>query len=200
MKILLLSPYSPVPPNFGGALRIYHLLKGMTKNHEVTFVSFGRENQMKLLTDHFDSNVKSFHLVNPSWVWNHRRLAQFYAFWTSGSFFSLYSKSDEMQKKIDQILESEDYDIVQMEFPMMGHFDLKTDAVKILDEHNIEYDNFYGWWKNSKKPVRKVHYYREYKKSYEEEIAACKKMDAIFVVSDRDKMILNKDVPANQNS
>jgi glycosyltransferase involved in cell wall biosynthesis len=101
-----------------------------------------------------------------------------------------------MQKKLDQVLEADNYDIVQMEFPMMGHFDLKTDAIKILDEHNIEYDNFYGWWKTSQKPIRKAHYYREFKKSYHEEISACRKMDAIFVVSERDKMILNKEVPS----
>jgi glycosyltransferase involved in cell wall biosynthesis len=150
---------------------------------------------MKLLTNHFDSKIKGFHLVKPNWAWKHRRIAQFYALWTSGSFFSMYSKSREMQNKINEVLEAEDYDIVQMEFPMMGNFELKTDAVKILDEHNIEYDNFYGWWKHSQKPLRRIHYYREFKKSYEEEISACKKMDAIFVVSDKDKEILNKEVP-----
>ncbi|MEW6193630.1 MAG: glycosyltransferase family 4 protein [Bacteroidota bacterium] len=195
MKILHLSPYCPVPPNFGGALRIYHLLKGITDNNEVTFVTFGRESEMKLLTDHFNSKVKAFHLVEPPWTWTYRRIAQFYALWTSESFFSLYSKSREMQKKIDELLEAEDFDIVQMEFPIMGNFELKTDAVKILDEHNIEYDNLFRMWKYQQNSLRRVHYYREYKKSYEEEIAVCKKMDAIFAVSERDKTILNKDVP-----
>lgn len=195
MKILHLSPYCPVPPNFGGALRIYHLLKGIAQNNDVTFVSFGRENELKLLNDHFASKVKAFHIVDPPWTWSHRRVAQFYALWTSGSFFSLFSKSKEMQKKLDEILGAEDFDIVQMEFPIMGNFELNTDAVKVLDEHNIEYDNLFRMWKYQQNSLRRVHYYREYKKSYEEEIIACKKMDAIFVVSERDKTILNKDVP-----
>ena len=196
MKILHLSPYCPVPPNFGGALRIYHLLKGISKNNEVTFVTFGRESELKLLTDHFNSKAKAFHVVSPPWTWSYRRIAQFYALWTSGSFFSLFSKSMEMQKKLDEILEAEDFDIVQMEFPIMGNFELKTDAVKILDEHNIEYDNLFRMWKYQQNSLRRIHYYREYKKSYDEEITTCKKMDAIFVVSERDKMILNKDVPS----
>ncbi|NJD22504.1 MAG: glycosyltransferase [Melioribacter sp.] len=195
MKILHLSPYCPVPPNFGGALRIYHLLKGITQNNDVTFVSFGRGNELKLLNDHFSSKVRELHIVDPPWTWSYRRIAQFYALWTSGSFFSLFSKSREMQKKLDEILGAEDFDIVQMEFPIMGNFELNTDAVKILDEHNIEYDNLFRMWKYQQNSLRRVHYYREYKKSYEEEIAACKKMDAIFVVSDRDRAILNKDVP-----
>lgn len=195
MKILHLSPYCPVPPNFGGALRIYHLLKGISKNNEVTFVTFGKDSEKKLLTDHFKSQVKAFHVVNPPWTWSYRRIAQFYALWTSGSFFSLFSKSMEMQKKIDDILETEDFDIVQMEFPIMGNFELKTDAVKVLDEHNIEYDNMYRMWRYQQNSLRRIHYYLEYKKSYEEELATCRKMDSIFVVSERDKMILNKDVP-----
>lgn len=195
MKILHLSPYCPVPPNFGGALRIYHLLKGIAQNNDVTFVSFGRENELRLLTDHFGSKVKASHIVDPPWSWSYRRVAQFYALWTSGSFFSLFSKSKEMQKKLDEILSVEDFDIVQMEFPIMGNFELNTDAIKILDEHNIEYDNLFRMWKYQQNSLRRVHYYREYKKAYEEEIAACKKMDAIFVVSERDRTILNKDVP-----
>jgi glycosyltransferase involved in cell wall biosynthesis len=195
MKILHLSPYCPVPPNFGGALRIYHLLKGISRNNEVTFVTFGRENERKLLTENFGSKVRAFHLVDPPWSWFHRRIAQLYAFCTPGSFFSLFSKSRDMQQKIDEILATEDFDIVQMEFPIMGNFDLKTDAIKILDEHNIEYDNLCRMWKYQQNSVRRVHYYKEYKKSFREEIEVCKNMHAIFVVSERDRKILDKNVP-----
>jgi glycosyltransferase involved in cell wall biosynthesis len=97
--------------------------------------------------------------------------------------------------KLDEILEADEFDIVQMEFPIMGNFNLKTDAIKILDEHNIEYDNLNRMWRYQRNSLRKIHYYREYKKSYKEEIAVCKKMDAIFVVSERDGMILNRVVP-----
>ncbi|NJN65524.1 MAG: glycosyltransferase [Chloroflexaceae bacterium] len=40
MRILLLSPYAPYPPRSGGALRIYHLLKGLASNHEVWLLTF----------------------------------------------------------------------------------------------------------------------------------------------------------------
>ena len=41
MKILNIIPYSPVPAVFGGALRVYHLLRWMTRHHEVTVLSYG---------------------------------------------------------------------------------------------------------------------------------------------------------------
>lgn len=40
MRILLLSPYPPYPPRSGGALRIYHLLKGLAAHHQVTLLTF----------------------------------------------------------------------------------------------------------------------------------------------------------------
>ena len=196
MKILHLSPYVPVPPNFGGALRVYHLLKGLSRSNEVTFLTFGYENQKPALEENFGSFLKAIHIVQPTWAWNYRRLAQFYSLFTPNSFFSLFTKSDEMQRLINKILSEDNFDVIQMEFPIMGIFDFESDAVKILDEHNVEYDNFYGMWKHAKTPIRRLHYMSEYKKSYKEEIASCKKMDAIFVVSNRDKQILDKEVPS----
>ena len=195
MKILHLSPYVPVPPDFGGALRIYHLLKGLTKNHEVTFLTFGYDNQKDLLEEQFGSLLNEMHVIQPTWAWNYRRLAQFYSLFSPNSFFSLFSKSEEMQRLINKIVMKENFDVIQMEFPIMGIFDFDCDAIKILDEHNVEYDNFYGMWKHAQTPIRKLHYLSEYKKSYKEEIANCKKMDAIFVVSARDKQILDNEVP-----
>ncbi|WP_322488670.1 glycosyltransferase family 4 protein [Chloroflexus sp.] len=40
MRILMLSPYPPYPPRGGGALRIYHLLRGLAARHTVTLLSF----------------------------------------------------------------------------------------------------------------------------------------------------------------
>ena len=40
MKILLLAPYPPYPPRGGGALRVYHLAKGLAARHDLTLLSF----------------------------------------------------------------------------------------------------------------------------------------------------------------
>lgn len=195
MRILFISPYAPVPPTFGGALRIFHLLKNLSVNHEVSLLTFGGEKEKTLLENYFGNYIKDYHLVATTWAWQYKRLAQFYALFTPNSFFSLFSKSDEMQNKLNELLEINTYDIIQMEFPIMANFKLNSDAIKILDEHNIEYDNFYGMFKYAKTPIRKLHYYREFKKTKEEEINICKKMDSINVVSKRDNNILDKEIP-----
>lgn len=40
MRILFLSRWFPHPPSNGSKLRIYNLIKGLSKNHEVTLLSF----------------------------------------------------------------------------------------------------------------------------------------------------------------
>jgi sugar transferase (PEP-CTERM/EpsH1 system associated) len=45
MKILLLAPYPPYPPRGGGALRIYHLARGLAAHQSVTLLSFAPDAQ-----------------------------------------------------------------------------------------------------------------------------------------------------------
>ena len=40
MKILFLSRWFPYPTNNGSKLRIYNLLRGLSKHHDVTLLSF----------------------------------------------------------------------------------------------------------------------------------------------------------------
>ncbi len=40
MRILMLSPYPPYPPRGGGSLRIYNLLAGLARRHQLTCLSF----------------------------------------------------------------------------------------------------------------------------------------------------------------
>ncbi len=187
MKILFLSPYVPLPPTFGGAIRIYNLLKGLSKNNEVTLLTFGTNDKRGLLDDHTGFLYKDYHLVKPTWSWKFRRIAQLYALFSPNSFYSLFSKSSEMQKELDKILNEQDFDVVQIEFPLTANFIFNTNVPKVLDEHNIEYNNFKRMYEKASSPLIKLHYLSEYKKTYKEEISVLKKMNAVLTVSGNDK-------------
>lgn len=196
MKILHLMPYCPVPPTFGGALRIYHLLKNLAEYHEVTVATYGTEHDRKAMIESFGGKLRAIHMIPSQWTTHYRRIGQLYALCTNHSFFHLLVNRTEMQRLIDRVLAEEEFDIVQTEFPMMGAFRLDTDAVRVLDAHNVEYENFRRMWLHTRSPLRKAHYYREYKKLYDEEIAACKKQDAMFVTSQQDREIFDTVVPS----
>lgn len=194
MKILFLSPYIPIPPTFGGSIRIYNLLKGLAKNHYVTLLTFGSEDKRNILEENIGILFNDYHLVKPTWSWTYRRLAQFLSLFSSKSFFSLFTKSDEMQGKIDKLLKFGQFDVVQIEFPIMANFCFNTTALKILDEHNIEYDNFRRMWEKSAAPLIKLHYLREYKKTRKEEIKVLKKMDLVLTVSNKDRNTIKNEI------
>lgn len=195
MKVLHVMPYSPVPQSFGGAIRVYHMLKNIALHNEVTVLTYGSPEDHRRLSQEFSPQVKTIHMVPKPWLRTHKRLGQFYALWTSHSTFSLYIRTREMRSQMRRILCENEFDVVQTEFSAMVLDELSTDALKILDAHNVEYDIFRRMWINTRSPLRKVHYYREYKTFFHEETEACRKQDAIFVTSERDKKLFDGGAP-----
>ncbi len=187
-------PYSPVPPNFGGALRIYNILKNIVPHNDVTLAMFGNQTDEERLRKEFNGVVQKIHTVPEPWQRKYYRLGQLYSTLNNHSFFHMLAVNREMQSLLDRLLSSDSYDIVQTEFSHLGSYTLRTSAVKILDAHNVEYDNFRRMWVNDQRPIRKFHYFLEYKKLFAEEIKGCTKQDALFLTSERDKEIFDRDV------
>lgn len=195
MKILHVMPYTPLPPKSGSAIRTYNILKNMVRQHEVTLVLFGNPEVQRNLENEFGKTLKEIIIVPEAWERKYRRVAQLYSTFHPHSFFHMLAVNRDMQEMLDRILSKNTFDIVRTEFSHLGSYDLKTDALKILDAHNVEYDNFRRMWPMAHNPWRKLHYYLEYKKLYKEEISGCRKQDAMFVTSDRDKELFEKDLP-----
>lgn len=199
MKILCVMPYSPVPPVFGGALREYYLLKNLASEHSVTVLTYGNNEILKLFREEFDDLVDEIHMVQPPWTRRYRRLAQFYTLWNPHSFFYNHNCSQQMQDKIDELLATGSFDAVHCEFSVMGNFDFGNEVIKILDTHNVEYENYRRMWKKTNYSFRRWFYRREYKKVYNEEIRALKDQHVIFSTSKEDQKIFREDIPEVPN-
>lgn len=195
MKILHIMPYSPVPTNFGGALRTFNIMKAVVPHHEVTVAMFGAPSDEALLQREFGGRLRGVTAVAPPWQRKHYRLGQAYSTLHRHSFFHMLAVSGAMQRTIDRLLDAVPFDIVQTEFSHLGSYRLDTGAVKIMDCHNVEYDNFRRMWLNDRRWMRKAHYYLEYRKLRREEIEGCRRQDALFTTSERDRAIFERDVP-----
>lgn len=194
MKILDIMPFSPVPPDFGGALRENYLLRSLASEHEVTVLTYGDEEQRTLLKDEFGDLVEEIHVVKVPWERRFRRLAQLYATWSSKSYFHNHNCSQAMQHKIDDLLSKKNFDAVHCEFSVTGNFDFEDDLIKIVDTHNVEYENYRRMWKKTSSPLKRWFYHQEYRKVYEEEIRTLSDQDVIFSTSGQDRAIMQKDV------
>jgi polysaccharide biosynthesis protein PslH len=195
MKILYLIPYSAANPTFGGSLRIYHILDHLCSHHDVTVAGFSTPEEEKELIKNFPALMGKTHFVEEPYRNASRYRILIKSIFSSHSLWYLYTRSERLQQKIDQILKNDTFDVIQCEFPVMGMFQFNSTAVKIIDSHNVEYDNFKRMAK-VKNPLKKLFYHLESYKFYKEETAACRKMDALFVTSERDISIFDVSVPA----
>lgn len=193
MKILYLIPYNPVNPAFGGALRIYHILNHLCSHHDVTVAGFSTPEKEKLLVEQFPVLAGKTHFVQQPYSTSNR-LCLFKSLFTSHSHWHHITRSEQLQKIIDKILEDDTFDIIQSEFPVMAMFHFNSNAIQIIDSHNVEYDNFKRMTK-VKNPFKKLFYHIESHKFYKEETKACSEQDALLVTSERDIAIFEQSVP-----
>ncbi len=195
MKILHLMPYSPFPMTFGGALREYYIMKNLAEEHELTVVTYGTSEEKFEMKQRLDDKINEIHTISDPMARSYRRMSQLFALCTNKSYAYWHSYKKEMQLLLDDLLAKNDFDLIQTEFSMMGNMDLKSDALKVLDAHNVEYDNFRRMYEKSDSLLRSRFYHREYQKMYQEEIASFKQQDMLFTTSERDKEIIDQDVP-----
>ncbi|MFN1835767.1 glycosyltransferase [Balneola sp. MJW-20] len=194
MKILHLIPYNPTPPTFGGALRIYHLLKHNFENHDLTVAGFDGGFGTEKMHESFPGLDVSNLLKNNGKDYN-KRLEQFKSMFSDSSHWFRKTRSENLQRILNELTDKNDFDIVLTEFPALCQFEIRSDAKKIMDAHNVEYDNLHRMYQVQKDPLKKLFYKREYRKFKEQEIYHAGIQDALFTTSERDKNIFNSHLP-----
>lgn len=194
MKILYLLPYSPAKPTFGGSLRIYHILDHLCQNHDVTVAGFSTQEEEEQLLDRFPVLTCKTYLVDPPGRTASRLLTQIRSLFSFHSYWYLSTRSKELQNVLDHIFSKQEFDIIQSEFPALAMYRFNSKAVKIIDAHNVEYDNFKRMAKVGN-PLKKLFYHLESYKFYREETKICRQQDGLLVTSERDISVFEKSVP-----
>jgi len=197
MKILNVIPYSPVPAVFGGALRVYHLLRWMTRHHDVHVLAYGGpEEPARIEADLGHPASRTEMVPVPRWIEDRwKRFGQLYALARNTSFTEIASRNRAMQRAIDRCLERTSFDMIQIAYPVMGYFTFRSDAVRVLDAANVEYDIHRRVAERTASPVRRWWASYEYRKLFPQEVAICREQDGILVTSERDRDLLERDVP-----
>ncbi|MEK7847256.1 MAG: glycosyltransferase family 4 protein [Nitrospinota bacterium] len=184
MNILILSPFSPYPINQGGKIRIFNIIKNLSRSNSVTLVAIVDDllqSESGPLKDLCDEVV---FVERPPKLWRDR-LA--FLFGREPYNFIRYS-SNQIKEELHRLLLKKSFDIVQIEFPMMWQYAyIFKDIPIVLDALNIEYEivrQIKGIYKN---PIRKILYVIEEKKFRRREEKAWAECSLCFAVSDRER-------------
>ncbi len=191
MKILFVTPYSPANPVFGGALRIYHVLAQLCANHDVTIGGFSTVAEERSLIEEFPSLTGKVHFVDYPYSNSSLRWGMIKSIFSFHSNWYHLTRSQKLQNKLDELLAVETFDLILCEFPVMSMYSYKSNAIKITDCHNVEYDNFKRMSKVGNL-FKKLFYFLEAYKFFKEETKVFDQQDAMFVTSKRDIELINQ--------
>jgi polysaccharide biosynthesis protein PslH len=136
MQTLVVTPWMPYPLVFGGAIRTYHMLRMLASFSEVTLLSYGNLGEVEA-AEHLETFCRRV-VVLPSPRVDAIRRAR--SLLSRHSFQYLTYRSDEFQRRLDDLAAETAFDVVQVDMTPMGQFDVPANALHVLNLHNIEHE------------------------------------------------------------
>ncbi|HEV8309349.1 MAG TPA: glycosyltransferase [Methylomirabilota bacterium] len=189
MDILVLAPYPPYPARFGGATRIFHLIRVLARDHRVTLLCFASPDQRAALGPLWEL-CSGVHTVDYPVAARQKRLYQLRSL--AGRAYSYYAYySPPMARALHALLARQRFDIVQLEFgDAGGYYEVPGTVLTVLDEHNVEHRILERTWQQETSPIRRLYNRVEAQKLRRDELAACRRADGILTTSDVDRATL----------
>jgi polysaccharide biosynthesis protein PslH len=111
MKILFISRWFPYPPDNGSKLRVHNLLRGLSKEHEITLLSFSDRPEIDKKNSEILKLCKQVSVV-PWKAYNPKSRRALWGYFSPQPRSVKDTFSQEMATKIQQILATERYDCV----------------------------------------------------------------------------------------
>ncbi|MET0143884.1 MAG: glycosyltransferase family 4 protein [Ilumatobacteraceae bacterium] len=188
---LVISPWTPYPLVFGGAIRVYYLIKMLASFSDVTLVAFDSSTDAERVDDveeHLGAFCARVVIVGgkPAQTGALRarsllspRSFQYHAHHTEG-----------MQTTIDEVAADATFDNVVVTLTQMGSYRLPPTGLRVLDTHNIEHELLSRRADMEAKRLKRVGLRVEAVKFKREELAICRSYDLVLTPSDRERDIL----------
>jgi sugar transferase (PEP-CTERM/EpsH1 system associated) len=207
MKLLFLTPQLPYPPQKGTTIRNYNLIRQLARRHEVHLLSFVQGEDDLAWVPELRQYCHSIDTVLAPQRSPLRRA------WTVLSSplpdMALRLPSAEYQTKLADLLEREEFDVVQIEGIEMAQYGLALAAghqspdshrpCLVFDDHNAEYVLQKRAWEIDRRYPAKWHraLYSliQWRKLQRYEAQVCQAMDAVVAVSAADCRALQRIVP-----
>ncbi len=208
MKILILTPQLPYPPQQGTSLRNFHIIRGLAEGHDVNLLTFLEEGQSidSETIEPLQTLCREIQTVPVPMRTMGKRLQQLLTSMLPDMAHRLYSA--EFELALQRLLTQMAFDVVQVEGVELARY-MKTimrhsPASKIVfDDHNAEtelqYRNFLTDAQNPKRWVAAVYSWIQVGRLRRFERWACETAVAVVAVSETDKVHLQKLI-SNKNT
>lgn len=137
MTILIVSSYLPFPLFSGGAVRLFNLIKELSKNNQITLVCEKRDNQTEKDIQEVSKFCEKIVTVKRKKQWSFKNIIN--SAFSSFPFLLIGHTSMEMKSAIVSLLAEKHFDVIHVETFYVNQNLPKTYIPIVLCEHNIEY-------------------------------------------------------------
>jgi len=189
MNILMISSFLPFPLHNGGSVRLFNLIKLLSKNHKITLVCEMRPNQSDEDRRHVEEICERVIAVPRNRQWSVRNIIK--TGFSLNPFLITGHTSHEMRAAIESELLQKKYDLIHIEtFYVMQNLP-KTQLPKVLIEHNIEYF-IYERYANKAFFLLRPFFMLDVLKLRRAEEYAWREATVVATVSQQDKEVINQ--------
>lgn len=187
MKILLVSSYLPYPLLDGGRIRLYNLLKYLQPHHEITLICEKRANQTHQDIEEVAKVCKKVITVDRPKAWSPRNVSK--SILSLNPMLTTTHTNKKFKNRIQKELLDEAFDLIHVEtFYVMQNLP-KVNIPVALVEHNIEYEVYEKFVKNSSIFLRPMLAF-DVMKLKRAEKHAWKKADVLVAVSPKEQKLM----------
>ena len=204
LNILYVSSMPASPPRFGAQARMHGLMTQLARRHDLTAVM--------LVDDEFDADEcrramqaycrEAVMVPNPYGREGlTKRLLQLRSLASTPSFERLRVTLPVLQQTLDQILRARRFDVVNLEFPYLGHYDLRQAPPGerrpslIVDSHEIAYDLARQFARAGGNLGRRLYAGANWRKLRRDELGTYRAADGVYLCSATDERRLLNQVP-----
>ncbi len=189
----MITPYLPYPLVSGGQIRTYNLLKNLKDKHQITLLSFIREDEEKKYLPElkkYASEIYTFKKLKPFSLTNILKAG----FTSYPALMTMYLSGD-IKKIIASILRKERFDLIHAEtFYVMSNIPSSVKIPQILVEQTIEYKVYQSFVSSFNSFLLKKLLETDVKKIKKWEKFYWRKADKIIAMSEKDAQVVENEM------
>jgi glycosyltransferase involved in cell wall biosynthesis len=204
LNILYISHMPASPPGFGAQARVHGLMTQLGQHHDLTAVMLADEEfDIDECRKAMQAYCRQVVLVpNPHGREGlTKRLLQLRSLVSTQSFERLRVTVPAMQQALNRVLGAERFDIVNLEFSFLGHYDIRQAPPGemrpplVVDVHDISYDLARQFARAGGSLFRRLYAAANWRKLKREELETYRDADGLYLCSAVDERRVLDEVP-----
>lgn len=194
-RVLYLTQVLPYPLNTGARVRQYYVLRHLARKHEVTLVSFVRDDDKPEHIAHLKTVCHAVHtvpMVRSRWRDGRAALK---GILTRIPIVIARDEIAPMQQTLARLMASESFDVVHADQVSMSKYGLQgRGSRRVLDLHNAMYLVTERLAAHETNPIKRVIYQREARALARYEAELCARYDQVTFVTDEDRKLIEQQI------